>query len=192
MHLKVMYLVKYLEMEIVNEAVLNGRFYMNNRYLSKGCNIVYSRGGPCKQLAMYSSSYDPTQQFDVVDIYKKEVLELTRDGSFCGLWQMAQAANILRRPVLSIYLTELHGGMRLDFNQKFMCIDNRYNERNSVKIMWTPMQVSRNSYPVHFIPLLKAVSEVDTSNVQKNIVQCFSNFHVLFCYFIVELLSCLL
>ena len=111
---------------------------------------------------MYSSSYDPTQQFDVVDIYKKEVLELTRDGSFCGLWQMAQAANILRRPVLSIYLTELHDGMHLDFNRKFMCIDNRYNERNSVKIMWTPMQVSRNSYPVHFVPLLKAVSEVDT------------------------------
>ena len=135
---------------------------MNNRYLSKGCNIVYRRGGPCKQLAMYSSSYDPTQQFDVVDIYKKEVLELTRDGSFCGLWQMAQAANILRRPVLSIYPTELHDGMCLDFNRKFMCIDNRYNERNSVKIIWTPMQVSRNSYPVHFVPLLKAVSEVDT------------------------------
>ena len=79
-----------------------------------------------------------------------------------NLWQMAQAANILRRPLLSIYRTELHDGMRLNFNRKFMCIDNRYNERNTVKIMWTPMQVSRNSYPVHFVPLLKAVSEVDT------------------------------
>ena len=107
---------KEMHVHLVYEAVLNGRFYMNNRYLSKGCNIVYHIGGPCKQLAMYSSSYDPTQQFDVVDIYKKEVLELTRDGSFCGLWQMAQAANILHRPVLSIYLTELHDGMHLDFN----------------------------------------------------------------------------
>ena len=55
-------------------------------------------------MTMYSSSYDPTQQFDVVDIYKKEVLELTRDGSFCGLWQMAQAANILLLLLLLLLL----------------------------------------------------------------------------------------
>ena len=123
---------------------------------------MYQSGGPCKQIAMYSSLYDPTQGFDVVDIYKKEVLEITRDGSFCGLWQMAQEANVLRRPVLSIYPTDLHDGMWLDFNHKFMCIDNRYNDRNTVKTMWMPMQVSDNSYLVHFVPLLKAVSYTDT------------------------------
>ena len=100
---------------------------------------------------MYSSSYNPTQELDVVNIYKKEVLEIAQDSAYCGLWQMSQASNILRRPVLSVYPTNLHEGMHLDFNRSFMCIDNRYYDRTSVKIMWTPMQVSENSYPVHFV-----------------------------------------
>ena len=107
---------------------------------------------------MYASAYNPNENFDVVQIYKKEVLDMCQNGAYCGLWQMAQAANILHRPVTSVYPTELHEGMRLDFNRSFYCIDNKYNDRDPVLIMWTPMQVSANSYPVHFVPLLKAVS----------------------------------
>ena len=150
----------YTEMRVrlVYEAVLNARYYINNKYLSRGCNIVYQRGGPCKQIAMYASAYNPNENFDVVQIYKKEVLDMCQNGTYCGLWQMAQAANILRRPVTSVYPTKLHEGMLLDFNRSFYCIDNKYNDRDPVLIMWTPMQVSANSYPVHFVPLLKAVS----------------------------------
>ena len=149
---------KEMQVRLVYEAVLNGKYYLSNRYLSKGCNIIYHRAGPCKQLAMYSYSYDPTEELDVLNIYKKEVLEIAQDSAYCGLWQMSQASNILCRPVLSVYPTNLHDGMHLDFNRTFVCIDNRYNDRKSVKIMWTPMQVSRNSYPVHFVTLLKDVS----------------------------------
>ena len=46
-----------MSVRLVYKAVLNGQFYMNNRYLRKGCNIVYRTGGRCKQLVMYSSSY---------------------------------------------------------------------------------------------------------------------------------------
>ena len=140
------------------EALLNAKHYINNRYLSRGSNIVYRRGGPCKQIAMYSDHYIPGEELDVVKIYKQEVLALSKMNTYCGLWQMAQAANVLRRPVMSVYPTKLHEGMRLEFNRTFFCIDNKYNERLPVVIMWTPMQVSKNSYPVHFIPLLKAVS----------------------------------
>ena len=90
---------------------------------------------------------------------KKEVLSLTRNGQYCGLWQIAQASNVLRRPIVSVYPTELHEGMQLEFNRTFYCIDNKYNDREPVVVMWTPMQVSKSSYPIHFIPLLKAVSE---------------------------------
>ena len=149
-----------MRVRLIYESILNAKHYISNRYMSRGCNIVYRTGGPVKQLAMYADSYNPAEQFDVVRIYKKEVMDLTRTGSYCGLWQVCQAANILRRPVLSIYPAGLHEGMRLDFNRQFMCIDNKYNDRTPVKIMWTPMQVSKNSYPVHFVPLLKAVSDV--------------------------------
>ena len=147
-----------LRVRLVYEAVLNAKNYLNNRYLSRGCNIVYRNAGPCKQIAMYSNFYDPSVQLNVVDIYKKEVLDVGKDGTYCGLWQMAQAANVLRRPVISVYPNELHEGMRLDFNRTFYCVDNKYNEREPVVIMWTPMQVAENSFPVHFVPLLKAVS----------------------------------
>ena len=168
---------KEMRVRLVYEAVLNGKYYLSNRYLCRGCNIIYRGAGPCKQLAMYSSSYNPTQELDVVNIYKKEVLEIARDSAYCGLWQMSQASNILRRPVLSVYPTNLHEGMRLDFNRSFMCIDNRYNDRTSVKIMWTPMQVSENSYPVHFVPLLKAVSllsKIYVNYVLINVNTCFN------------------
>ena len=150
----------YTEMRVrlVYEAVLNVKDYISNRYLSRGCNIVYRRGGPCKQIAMYSSSYNPCEELDIVNIYKTEVLDICKNRSYCGLWQLAQCCNILRRPVMSVYPEGLHDGMRLDFNRLFYCIDNKYNHREPVVIMWTPMQVSRNSYPIHFVPLLKAVS----------------------------------
>ena len=92
------------------EALLNGKHYLSNRYLSRGCNIVYRKGGPCKQIAMYSETYNPNEELDV-QIYKKEVLSLTQNGQYCGLWQIAQASNVLRRPIVSVYPTELHEGM---------------------------------------------------------------------------------
>ena len=143
---------------LLYEAILNAKQYVNNRYLSKGCNIVYRRGGPVKQIAMYSESYNPGEELDVVELYKKEVMKIAHDGNYCGLWQLCQAANILRRPVLSVYPTEFHEGMRLEFNRTFYCIDSKYNDREPIVVMWTPMQVAKNSYPVHFVPLLKAVS----------------------------------
>ena len=145
---------------LLYEAILNAKHYLSNRYLSRGCNIVYRQGGPVKQIAMYASSYNPNEPLDVVKTYKKEVMDLAQNNTYCGLWQMSQAANILRRPVRSIYPTELHDGMCLDFNRMFYCIDTKNNDKEPVVIMWTPMQVSCNSYPIHFVPLLKAVSVI--------------------------------
>ena len=70
-------------------------YYLSNRHLSRGCNIVYRWGGPCKQLAMYSSSYRAQEVLNIAEVYKKEVLKITKDRAYCGLWQMAQAVNIL-------------------------------------------------------------------------------------------------
>ena len=42
----------------------------------------------------------------------------------------------------------------------FYCTDTKNNDKEPVVIIWTPMQVSSNSYPIHFVPLLKAVSVI--------------------------------
>ena len=59
-----------MRVRLVYEGVLNAKYYLNNRYLYKGLNIVYRRAGPCKQLAMYSSAYTGQEEVDVVTIYK--------------------------------------------------------------------------------------------------------------------------
>ena len=84
---------------LLYEAILNAKHYLSNHYLSRGCNIVYRQGGPVKQIAMYASSYNPNEPLDVVKTYKKEVMDLAQNNTYCGLWQMSQAANILHRPV---------------------------------------------------------------------------------------------
>ena len=143
---------------LLYESILNAKYYLSNWYLSRGSNVVYRMGGPVKQLAMYAESYNPNEELNVIDLYKKEIMQLAKDGSYCGLWQLCPVANFLHRPIKSVYPSELHEGMKLDFNRTFYCIDNKYNDREAVVIMWTPMQVSATSYPIHFVPLLKAVS----------------------------------
>ena len=128
-----------MHVRLVYESVLNAKYYLSNRHLARGSSILYRRGGPCKQIAMYSSAYNPPDELDVVAIYKKECMQIAHDSEYCGLWQLSQAANILQRPIFSVYPTELHEGMHLEFNRKFMCIDTRYNDRNIAYIMWTLM-----------------------------------------------------
>ena len=142
---------------LVHEAVSNAKHYVNNRYLARGAEIIYRSGGPCKQIALYSSSYIPPNPVDVVQIYKAECLEIAKPGSYCGLWQLCQAANVLRRPVRSVYPVDLNPNTRLDFDRQFYCIDNYLNSKQPVTIMWTPMQVTEAIHvPCHFVPLLAA------------------------------------
>ena len=61
---------------LLYESILNTNYYLSNRYLSRGSNIVYRTGGPVKQLTMYAESYNPNEQLNVIDIYKKEVIQL--------------------------------------------------------------------------------------------------------------------
>ena len=107
-------------MRLLHESVINAKHYISNRYLSRGCNIVYRKGGPVKQLAMYSEQYNPEEELDVVKIYKAEVMQLAKDGNYCGLWQMCQAANVLCRPVVSVYPSQLHEGMRTRFQSEVL------------------------------------------------------------------------
>ena len=143
-----------IRVRIVYEAVTNARFYVNDRYLARGAEIIYPRSGPSKQIAMYSSGYTPPNPVNVGDIYKNECLEISKRNSYCGLWQICQSANILRRPLWSVYPENLNRSMRLDMHRKFYCINNNYNNKECLHIMWTPMQVSANRYPCHFAPLM--------------------------------------
>ena len=48
-----------MRVRLIYESILNAKHCISNRYMSRGCNIVYRTGGPVKQLAMYADSYNP-------------------------------------------------------------------------------------------------------------------------------------
>ena len=146
---------------LIYEAITNAQYYLSGRYLSRGAQVVYRRAGLGTQIAMYSSSYNPQLPLDVQAVYEDEVVELTNDGAYCRLWQIAQAANIVRHPIISVYPQNTNLVTRLDFNRTFYCINARYNRHCNLRIMWTPMQVSEvNRLPNHFVPMLLCVRNI--------------------------------
>ena len=94
---------RYMEMRvrIVYEAVINLDSYLDNIYVSVGAHNFYDCATLPEQYAQYSANYIPNNAIplDVLDLYKKEVMDIRKDGAFMGIWQIFQAANVLKCPI---------------------------------------------------------------------------------------------
>ena len=142
-----------MRVRLIYEAIVNANIYLNNRHLSKGAQIVYRRGSPCATIALYSPGYRNDAARDIVGCYQHDVMEVVRPGAYCGLWQIAQAANILRHPIVSVFPQRNHRFVqRLDFNRTFFCTNEQYNSRRPLRIMWTCMRINANHAPNPLCP----------------------------------------
>ena len=132
--------------------------YLDNIYVSVGAHNFYDRGTLTEQYAMYSDNYIPNMrnEVDVLDLYKQKVMDIRQDCAFMGIWQIFQAANILKGPIQSVFPNIRNKNVIKDLNRTVYFIDRAHNSKRATKIMWTPMQV-KNSRPCHFVPLLKVV-----------------------------------
>ena len=111
---------------------------------------------------MYSGAYnyvctDTWNPTVTEEIYKKELLILRGDKKYCGMWQMYQLANVLHRPVMSVYpqgyLLERY---RKDLNRTAYLIRLHERDRKPVVIMWTPVMM--NSQDVaHFVLCMQSL-----------------------------------
>ena len=146
--------------QIVYEGVLNKDLYLNNEYLSEGATNFYSRGTLCDQYTMYSDNYNPNTPLNVEAIYMCELLDICKDGAYMGIWQLFQVANVLQHPVKSVYPEGGNVNIRKDLGHDIHCQNQCANTRETVTLMWTPMQVG-NGRPCHFVPLLKVVSKTN-------------------------------
>ena len=90
-------------------------------------------------------------------LYKEEVLDICKDGTFMGIWQIFQIANVIKWPICSVHLNIGNPNVRKDLHRTVYCIDNTYNAQSPLNIMWTPMQVNAGQRPCHFVPLLRVV-----------------------------------
>ena len=91
---------------------------------------------------------------NMLNLYKREVLDICSDGAFMGIWQIFQVANVIKRPITSVHPRIGNANVREDLHHTVYCIDENYNLVGPLKIMWTPMQVNRG-HPHPFIPLLR-------------------------------------
>ena len=88
---------------IVCEAVKNINHYFDHDYISHGAHNFYDRGTLPVQYAQYFENYNPDHAFNVMKLYKREVLDICHDGAYLGIWQIFQIANVLKMPVTSVH-----------------------------------------------------------------------------------------
>ena len=93
-------------------------FFLDNSFLNLGTNFEIDLA---EYYAITSESYtiharDGNWTRETIErIYELEVLNSTRDGNYCGMWQVYQAANVLGRPIMSIFP---HPGMMEEFRRR--------------------------------------------------------------------------
>ena len=113
---------------LVIEGVKNKSHYLDNSHLSLGATHIHGRGTFPQQYAMFSGQQFPTcgDLDDIVEsIYDTEMVQIINDGTFMGMWQLWAAANVIGRPIRSVFPECGSYQFRSDFNR--LCVP--LNER---------------------------------------------------------------
>ncbi len=83
---------------LVHEGVSHLKWYLDNEYLNNG-TTHHGKGKPTEILAQFSETFTPGDVLTpavIQRILEDELLNVAKMGTYCGLWQFAMAANILR------------------------------------------------------------------------------------------------
>ena len=99
---------KHLELHarMVVEGVVNKRYYLNDDFLARGTSYIHKNADLPTVFTRFSEYYSPGQKLteDAVScIYSLEIHSIAKEGTYMGLWQLAQAASILCVPLHTIY-----------------------------------------------------------------------------------------
>ena len=89
----------------------------------------------------------------VKSIYDTGMVQIRNDGTFMGMWQLWVAANVIGRPIRSVFPEHGSYQFRSDFNRFCVPLNERCRKHVPLSIMWTP--VTPNGTIVHFVPLLR-------------------------------------
>ena len=85
-----------LRVHIIYEAVQNIEKYVDHNYVSIEAHHFCECGTLPEQYAQYSDNYNPYATFNMLQLYKEEVLDICKDGTFMGIWQIFQIANVIK------------------------------------------------------------------------------------------------
>ena len=146
---------RHIEMraKIVVESVLHKERYLSHEYLAQGASAVREDVTFPEVYAMFSGQNAAGLSENIIEtVYEQEIMGLTRNGSYMGIWQLFAAANVLGHPVRSVFPLRGSESFRRDFNRMCLPADGRQKKTKSITLMWTP--TVENGPVHHFVPLL--------------------------------------
>ena len=120
---------------MIYQAVKNIEHYLDDNYVSIGAHNFYSHGTLPEQYAQYSDNFNPHVTFNMTRLYKTEVMDITNDGTYMGIWQIFQAANIVKRPICSVHPRVGNPNVREDLHRTVYCIDGTLNHERKLNMM---------------------------------------------------------
>ena len=95
-------------------------------------------------------------QEDIRNVFQQELFKIRKPGAFMGIWQFHMAAEILKRPLGSIYPSGTNPRVRGHMNRIILLLNDSFTGKTPVYIMWTPLHIYSRPYDVkHFVPLLR-------------------------------------
>ena len=138
---------RYTEIRVclVYEAVRNMAHYLDENYISIGARNFYKHGTLPEQYAQNSDNYNPHVTFNMTWLYKREVIDITNDGAYMGIWQIFQAANTVKRPICSVHPWIGNPNVHEDLHRTVYYIAGNYNQESKLHLMWITMQDNTDS-----------------------------------------------
>lgn len=149
-----------LRLMLIVDACKNIDKYLDNNFMRKGAAVSY-RGVSFPMLfAQFSPYHNPAVQRAqmtpayIRQVYIKEVMSLCHVGSYAGIWQIAQMANAIKRPITSHYPRRGEAQFVKDFNRSFFPFEEEASKLQPLNIMWTSSR-GPGQLVNHFVPLLR-------------------------------------
>ncbi|CAG2231226.1 unnamed protein product [Mytilus edulis] len=149
--------------KIIEQTIFKD-YYLDHDYLKRGTNNSYTNNALSKTYAMYSDEYIPNERLflrKLEMVYQKEVMKITKNRSYMGIWQLFSLSSILCRPLFSVYPMLGNPNVRNELHRVILPSQNIGLETSYV--MWTTTRTDINEtnwVPNHFVAALKIENEI--------------------------------
>ena len=163
-----------IRVRLVIDAVVNQEQYLQNANLQVGIQGCLPRGNLVNTYLMYSFGAQthlpgPTaaEDWKRQEMYEHLTFDLSRNNTWCNIWQCHQAANILQRKVRMIF-PKWRQQERIIFNREFVPLNepqHALDGRATPHIMFCKAS-TKNVVACHFVPVVEQRFAVIVPEVQ--------------------------
>jgi hypothetical protein len=125
-----------MRVRIVTELALHHELYLNQTYLERG--LSFEAKNLPTWYAMYSELFLPGMLLNdttIKALFQNEVVSVSEDKCYMGIWQLFALPSILKRPIVSVYPQLGNPSVRMDLNRIIFPRVDQYS--NKAYIMWT-------------------------------------------------------